>query len=735
MTLSAIKIKNLLSFENLSINSIKDINCIVGTNNAGKSNLLKLLRFFYDKLEGKKTVPPSLYSRYSPYGEIKLTFDLDRLQRITCSPKNANNNYFNYLERIFFNPFSTSRTITNKYSIKLKINSDDSVNFSENNSERLSNLLYLFPFFEIETRHIDLYNWNKLWNVASRLKSFSAKSVNNKEVKKFLDEKLSNDESGFIHFIDSLEDIIETSEYSYNEKILTYIKAGLKGDSFNIDGESLNSQSDGTNSHKYVDIFLKFLITLTRKEFITPIVFLDEPETGLHPKRNEELISEMYRTYSRFKKTKNERELRKYSTPYPSIFIATHSPNIVKQVIKLFSHNHQVLHFSKEKRRATQCNVMNSNYPDNKFINVFNDNEARLFFSKFILFVEGQSEIEIFGNKNLAYKFPHLLDVDIYATSSDISHKYINPAYANTSIPYLTLIDSDQILSFSIRKMKFSLENKSEIDIKSLKKKYSFNYFSREKNENRKSLDNFVNATKKKYKISPNAITYLDFDLKKYIENANKGFLSEANHYVCTTTIEGAVINPESFKFFWKWLIQVIKENFQIKERKCPAKFLLSKRIELSMRPNAILAICCKTLEYSFQKHNVQISASDLKFLRYLKAKYFLEIKNLIRKNNRPYIEQVILVKMLVGGKSDTLVASHNKNFGDLNSNFKSDLKELVELTKPFGGFFQKRGGWATSFLDFNIANLSHLGEKQFSKHFGIAFPELVDIIDRLRPR
>ncbi|HDH7134870.1 TPA: AAA family ATPase, partial [Escherichia coli] len=46
MTVQAIKITNLLSFDELNVDNLNDLNCIVGRNNVGKSNLLKVLKFF-----------------------------------------------------------------------------------------------------------------------------------------------------------------------------------------------------------------------------------------------------------------------------------------------------------------------------------------------------------------------------------------------------------------------------------------------------------------------------------------------------------------------------------------------------------------------------------------------------------------------------------------------------------------------------------------------------------------
>lgn len=61
-------------------------------------------------------------------------------------------------------------------------------------------------------------------------------------------------------------------------------------------------------------------------------------------------------------------------------------------------------------------------YEDFRFLNVFSDNEVRLFFSKFIFFVEGEIELEIFGNFKLVFKFDKLRDIDVY----NVNDVYLN---------------------------------------------------------------------------------------------------------------------------------------------------------------------------------------------------------------------------------------------------------------------------------------------------------------------
>ena len=109
MSIKSIEIKNLLSFENLKIEEVNDINCVVGQNNVGKSNLLKILKFFYGKMEGKRELPPELYSNYDPIGFIKLEFDTELIHRIV---RNRQSPYFEKISKTLFNESNKTKKIT-----------------------------------------------------------------------------------------------------------------------------------------------------------------------------------------------------------------------------------------------------------------------------------------------------------------------------------------------------------------------------------------------------------------------------------------------------------------------------------------------------------------------------------------------------------------------------------------------------------------------------------------------
>ncbi|MFQ3529502.1 ATP-binding protein, partial [Escherichia coli] len=188
----------------------------------------------------------------------------------------------------------------------------------------------------------------------SSINSFNFQKISEDEILKFLDENISSRDGDYKKYITRITDVIDTKPYTYKEKVINYIKIALKGHIFTNSGEDILHQSDGTNSHKYIETIIKLLISLSRTEFITPTIYIDEPEIGLHPKLGEQFITTIHTTYNRYKKSVPEKESGKYSTPYPCLIFSTHAPNILKQTIKLFSTDQQILHFSKKNKHSTK---------------------------------------------------------------------------------------------------------------------------------------------------------------------------------------------------------------------------------------------------------------------------------------------------------------------------------------------------------------------------------------------
>jgi predicted ATP-dependent endonuclease of OLD family len=699
MTIHSIKIQNLLSFENLEINDMKDINCIVGRNNVGKSNLLKVIQFFYNKLEDKEQIPPKLHSNYSYKGSISITFDTTRIFRI--SRKNPTNSYFSFIirkliplhkRRLFlFHKYDDDRTT---FTLSLNIYNDGSVKWLTKDKQARNLILYLYPFFHIEPRHMDLHEWDSLWDLIARLKSFNLSKIDNELVVNFFDEAInSKGENSYSNYIEELNETFSTKKSTQKEKVLNYIKAGLNGYKFEINEKELNSQSDGTNSFHFIKTFLKVLITVSRKEYITPFVFIDEPETGLHPKMNEVLINNIYSYYS-YREGKEDKVTR------PKIFITTHSPNIVKEVIKKFREKQLVLCFQKDNFSSTSIHVLNSTYDSESFINIFSDNEARLFFSSFILFVEGETELEIFGNMKLSDHFPHLKNIDIYKSSSNVIGERINPSYSNSAIPYMFLFDSDKAWTLEGTPRKFTL-----------KLKKNGNYFSLRKEDLENDYNKFKLGFNKKHRVIKRNVAVLissigkklDVDLTKQqfkkeaefneIFNSLQDYLLLKNCYINRTTFEGCLIQEQSAHLFYKWISSEYSIDMELLLKKVTSSTVLTESM---------------LIDY---------------------------------------------IRVLFNGKTKTLTDFKSFNLGDYNKAINNNKKpndrllktsksakmamHILERNTISNSILGKTDGWTTKFLNVAVDHINKESietKKAFGTVFKSYFPELYDIIRKLQP-
>ena len=705
MSIKSIEVNNVLSFDSLKIDSVKDINCLVGKNNVGKSNLFKLVRFFYGKIEGRRELSPELNSNYSAVGFIRIVFDTDRIFRIVTSQKNTNKKFFRHIANVLFSAEAEERITGRKvgsssiprgwilsaarksergwysdYPITLNIKSDGTSEWDVKDRNVLKIINYLFPYLGVDARRLELHEWKIIWDLISRLKSFDVNKINNKNVLDFFDKQFGEQSKSYSSFISTINAAISTKKYSYREEVLSYIKAGLEGHSFVVNGQDLDMQSDGTNAYFFLDTLVTLMVALTRKEYISPFLFVDEPELGLHPKRCEALIINLSETFHKYRVGKGGKSIKK---PFPNFFFFTHSPNLVKEVIKRFQENHQVLHVSKRESKTSRVVRLDSRYNKNNFLATFSDNEARLFFSDFILFVEGQTELEAFGNVKLRRQFEYLDNVDIYQNSSNTSNESINPSSTNAAIPYLFLFDADKAYSvtyLSTDEVKVDLKNNGAlIELHKNKLKKAARYFSRghstifkQQLKNIGYLEFFTNSNNKVNKI---LLTYEDRTAYNSFNRALQSYLLFNNVKLLSDTFEGCLICLSASELFYRWL-----------KEKC----------------------------------NVNIDNI---------------VKNARAINNEKRLVDFLRIRF--NGKSETLLSKKVINKKKNVSGWALRYLSKIEAAFSKASAPSKTDGWVTSFLDFSIEQIlaeAKAEKREFKELFKGYFPEFYDIIQRLHP-
>lgn len=735
MAIYSIRIKNILSFDDILITEIKDINCIIGKNNVGKSNLLKVIKYFYNKLNDERALPPELYSNYNSYGSITIRYETTRIKKIVTG-KNNNSPFLKHVYNTLFkrekNQFFPLDNSCSFFDITLRIYNDESIRWSVEDEKVRKLLSILYPFFDIETRHIDLYDWNRVWNLISQLSSFNLKRITNEDVIDYLDDKISDGKGSYRNYISKVEEIIDTKSYSYRDKVLSYIKVGLKGHDFLNFGEELKIQSDGTNSHKFIEIILKLLIVLTRREYITPIVYIDEPEIGLHPKLNENLISSLHDIYISFEKTKDCIEKGRYKTPYPKVIFSTHSPNILKHTVRLFKEKQQIIHFSKADNSGTRVNKLNSQYKDQRFLNIFSDNEARLFFSNYILFVEGATELEVFRNYKLASKFKFLHDIDVYATD-DVILRYINPSYSKAAIPFLILFDSDVVVSFDYLNKKLTLKNQ-KIKLMDYQKKFKFCFFNKKESRIKDTYRKLINYDQRIMNFNSKGTSFDGFSMKRYIKGINE--VLERDHITLTyTTIEGALINEKSVRLFERWICNSYLNKMRYRgDNPNPSRLFAAYKRDLTSGRKGIHEVANKILSIDFCE--ITLSASDLLFIRGVTIAHLKECKKAILRLTKSKNEILNIYRVIFEGKTDTLLSRLNDSYKDV---IDKDVIKLVKTIRndylsSLGPIMGKTGGWVTDFLNFSIDEISENCNtpNDFYKNFSFYFSELSDIIKKV---
>lgn len=641
-------------------------------------------------MEGDRVLPPKLNSNYSEFGYIELMFDTTHISKIVNTPRNSKNQYFQHVRKTLLRQETESRVSKGASSGKLKtriplrlyVTNRGDYYFEKYDRSALRILNDLFPLFGIDARRIDLHNWDNLWDYLGNLRPFNANQFEN-EFKKFIKENESLKEYyGNIFLVNELS---QTEKYSYRDKLKNFIKAGLKGERFLVDGNDLTRTSDGSNSYSYIMTTLRLVGYLTRYSYQTPLIFIDEPELGLHPKLAERLIND----YELIVDNNYYDDMgEETSSSRPSLYLSTHSPNIVKQVIKSFRSSHNIFHFSTNKNFCTTVNTAKSRIEDSSIAGNFTDNEARLFFSSYILFVEGETEVEYFNCQALIKKFPHLIDVDVYHAPNNKKNKVINPEFVNTKVPHLFLYDADKAISSSVdinRKVKYKNKSgglagfsKEELRQLRIANNRSFNRNRRYVNSNIMSFERQLGRTYQTKAYSEELVVRNEF--KKIIKSLNY-LVKGMNKFYIAGTFENALINVGTKKLLLSWLRDEVKLNL----------FPLANRL----------------------KQSNMFSENDL----------------------------ILLLCLYFGGKTECLT-----KLKGVKKNFKGRkvLKDLIERLESLlddkleasGVSSEKTSGWVSSYTEYSIRQIELECREtgtEFYNEFRVYFAELNDIIKKLR--
>ncbi len=575
MSLSRLIIKNFKSIKSCDI-SLSSLNLLIGENGTGKTNILEAINYFYSNLTSDQ-ISNSVFdenNRFSNELRICLAFDFSEFVKIakthvadhifdTTEQKGEGTQYSNYFKAILH---LASRMPQNELFLELTQIKGCAIKWNLPYSDRAM-VKSLFPIFHVDTRSLDVVEWDYLWNILGELAKVS--NEERKSIEDSINHFLLNNRKEISEKLLGISDIFKNADVAVQhscsrEFAENLIKVYFSGDLIYQKGKHLDYYSTGTNSVKYLELLLRTVDSIAKTKIKEPIILLDEPEISLHTNYLDELTDALLDVNSRL-----------------SIIVSTHSPRLTKNIIT--DSSTALLYNVKLLNGYTIVKRMNrfSQYsPSSKYR--VTDDHINSYFSRGILFVEGESELELFSNPYLKILFPELKKIDVFAAMSQIPVlKIMNPSLVDTNIPYICLIDMDKAIDFSQKSKHFSL-----------KKEYfpsnsSENFRFRNKHDTEQYLlhqRKRINSMQEKLHVHYYApfLSCKDPAFESFI-SAIQQYLLSYNVFAFKTTVEGALITEKSKDF---------AENFLKERTRNPDDYTkFSEFLSSLNRPNSLNAL------------------------------------------------------------------------------------------------------------------------------------------------
>ncbi len=542
MPITHIRIENYKSIKRCDID-LNNLTALIGANGTGKSTILDAINYFYSNLTEKRICENifDINNRFSNQAKITLTFDLSNFMKISKAKANNYENifdeqnekskYIDYFKSII-SLISSKKEKT--FSLQLSQIKGQGIQWSEPYERRVI-IKNLFPFFYIDTRTLDINEWSKVWDVLGELAKVS--NLERKDIENQI-HNIVDTSSETTNKIKAVSSIFDSSELSVvplatKDFATALAKIYFTGQTITQKGKKLNYYSTGTNSVKYIELLLRAINEIARNKMKEPVVLIDEPEISLHPNFVDELSEAIMITDDKL-----------------SVIISTHSARLIKKVLP---YENMALYNVKLYNCYTYVNLMKKfeQYsPPSKYRVL--DDHINSYFSKRILFVEGETELELFSNPYLQILFPQLKKIDVFqAMSQEPILNIMNPQKNKSKIPYICLIDADKTIQFNSTKQKFELKNEY---FQNDKEKFLF----RNKKDNSEYLHhlhmriiNMADKLKVRY-YKP----YYSCNDSNYDELmiAIHDYLLRYKVFTLKTTIEGALINKNNLDYALKYL-------------------------------------------------------------------------------------------------------------------------------------------------------------------------------------
>lgn len=396
MKIKAIEIENYKNFEEKILMTFnEDVNFIIGENNLGKSNLLRIFNKIFNSRTYEMFKETDFFNKEKEI-LIILTLKLDKEEELG----------------IFEDNFNFEKDYTEiRIQLRQEIDEDVEIICLDSGSEIKLKELNRFNLFYLDSaknnnNHLD---FDKKIDVNSTLNLLLEHSL--KDIKENVNEDLEN-----IKDFDKVKELLETlNKYfcklhvpsnhnvivDYNDLENIVSKIFMLKEKSGID---FKKSGEGLKSLLYLElVILNRLFYLKKKERLSSrfdnILLVDEPEIHLHTYKQRSFIKYLINNFKFDSESENNEfkelvgEIFNIDEFQRQIFIVTHSPNILTNDYK------QIIRFYKYKSKIFVVSGEEIEIDEKKEIKHFLKFESELkeaFFSKGIIICEGNTEIGLF---------------------------------------------------------------------------------------------------------------------------------------------------------------------------------------------------------------------------------------------------------------------------------------------------------------------------------------------------
>lgn len=549
MPVTHIRIENYKSIKRCDID-LNNITALIGANGTGKTNILEAINYFYSNLT-ENNISEMVFdanNKFSNQVKITLTFDLSNFVIISKTQindfadlfddnteKSRHSEYFKSIIALVSS--QKEKTI----SIQMSQIKGRGIQWSEPFQKRTI-LKSLFPFFYIDVRNLDINEWAEVWNVLGELSKVS--NSERKTLEKQVRDIVENDIET-ANKVKAIREVFDSSKLSVvpetsKEFASSLSKIYFSGEKIQQKGRGLQYFSTGTNSVKYIELLLRAINEIARNKMKEPVVLIDEPEISLHSNFIDELADAIMVLDSKLKP-----------------IISTHSSRLIKRMLSFES---VTLYNVKLENNYTVTNLMKrfQQYSPSSKYRVLDDH-INSYFSKGILFVEGETELELFSNPYLHILFPFLKIIDVFqAMSQEPILNIMNPQKTKSNVPYICLIDADKTFWYDTASRRFELKNEY---FNNAKERF---YFRNKKNHSdylyHLHLRIIKMAEKLKVHYYEPYFSCNDVSLEIFTQ-AIHNYLMTYGVFTFRTTIEGALVSEHSLQFSLEFLKQKTKPS------------------------------------------------------------------------------------------------------------------------------------------------------------------------------